>query len=356
MNQAAQLAQVSSIVSPIKKLFVYDIDVDNEKVKKIDSIAEGVSGLNDFLIDISRDTINSTNSRVYGFHADSKKKEILNKFIHSVDKKTDEAISLELANSLLESEKSTNNKVKQLHKGGGVKKGTMVICRFQTDSSSCIVISKLDFEGFIERDTYKKKLGLPEKNGVLKSCVINIDNDALENELHLLDSNSSISVFWSKLFLDSSPLKDDTVNTSTAFREIGKTFVGLSRVSRIDYQQLKNNLITYFSTTTHFTTSSLMDTLIGDYIPVSEKVDLSIIKSKINKLVADNKFDGNFKIDDKDIKSKYKQTINLDGGIVITASESFNDKIFSKEIDGSNYIIIKTDKGLDEVKPYITDL
>lgn len=356
MNQTAQITQVQAIVSPIKKLFVYDIDVDNNSVKKIDLIAGGLTGLNNFLIDISRDTIYSTNSRMYGFHDNSEKKQTLNKFMNSVDKSTEESLSLELANHLLESESSTNNRVKQLHKGGGVKKGTMVICQFQTDDTNCIVISKLDFEGFIERDTYKKKLGLPEKNGVLKSCVININNNTLDNELYLLDSNSTVAVFWSKLFLDSSPLKDDTVNTSTAFREIAKTFTGLSRVAKVDYQQLKNNLITYFSTTANFTTSSLMDTLIGDYIPVSDKVDLLVIKQKIEKLVKDNKFDGNFKIDDKDIKSKYKQTIKLDGGIVITTNESYNEKIFSKEIDGSNYIIIKTEKGLDEVKPYVTDL
>ncbi|WEM44737.1 hypothetical protein PTW35_26140 (plasmid) [Photobacterium sp. DA100] len=350
-NNAALVA-TDTIESPIKKIYVYDIDVASDKVVRVQDKVEGLGGLNQFLIHISQETINSTNSKTFHFNSGSKTKNLLNSFMASTHTQSDETISTELANKLLSAEKATTKKVKQLHTG--LKKGTMVICHFQSNNRDCLIISKLDFESFLERDTYTKKLGLPEKNGILKSCVINIENNSMSDNVYLLDSNKSISHFWYDLFLETKPLKDDLLNTKTAFREISRTFVGLSRTSKVDYQQLKNNLISYFSTNSNFTTSDLLDSLIGEYKPVSDKVDLEEIKSKIQSLVVDGKFDGSFVIDDKEIKDKFKQTIKADGGIIISTNKGFNDRIFRKVIDGENYIIIKTNTGLDEVREYPT--
>lgn len=111
-------------------------------------------------------------------------------------------------------------------------------------------------------------------------------------------------------------------------------------------------MISYFSTNTDFTVTSLLDALIGQYTPVSDKVNLSEIKAKIERLVTDGKFDGKFQIDAQEIKAKFKQTLKLEGGITVTTSENFNDRIFKKVIDGDNYMLIKTTKGLEEVKDY----
>ena len=355
MTQATNTSPLQSvyspIASPVRKVHVYDIDVSSSTATpKHNSIQ---AGLNSFLLTLVQTTITDPNRRQFRFKPDSFAKATLNKYFKSSDPALDITLSQELADKLLQVEIKTSSRVKQLNKG--VKRGSLVVCHYKSNDLDCIIATKLDFEKFVERDTYAQKQGLPERNGVLKSCVINVTDGELEDEVYLLDSNKSIASFWSLSFLDSLPFVDDSINTKKAFREITKTFSGLSRSSKADYQQLKNNLISYFSTNASFTVTGLIDALVGDYQPISDKVDLTEIKSKINALVKDKVFDGSFVIDDKEIKSKYKQTFKLDGGITLTTAEGFNDRIYKKVIDGENYLLIKTVKGLDQVKDYPTN-
>ncbi|MDH5912814.1 nucleoid-associated protein [Vibrio splendidus] len=352
-------APIAAISSPVVKVHVYDIDIAQSTVVQTNQSLAQVDGLNSFLIELTQNTVTDQNHKLFNFNVGATSKSLLQRYLTSKDLKCDDTISMELANKLLHVEKETSGRVQHLHKGNkslkkGLKKGSLVVCYYKSINRECIIVTKLDFEDFLERGTYKSLQGLPQKNGVLKSCVINIENGKLSNQLFLLDSNKSIASFWSVAFLESKPMVDDSINTKNAFREISGTFSGLARSAKVDYQQLKNNLISYFSTNTDFTVTSLLDALIGSYIPVSDKVDLHEIKTKIEDLVSNGKFDGNFKIDEKEIKAKFKQTLKLEGGITVTTSQNFNDRIFKKVIDGDNYMLIKTTKGLEEVKDYPT--
>ncbi|EGU33887.1 nucleoid-associated protein [Vibrio scophthalmi] len=341
----------ATIATPLKKLYVYDIDVSQSVPSQVIESAQ-MTDLGSFLLRVSQETMTSPNKKLYEFDSSSDARTHIKSFLNSNSEAEQQASSLELAKLLLLAEKSTSNRVNQL---SGLKKGSMVLCHYETESVNCIIITKLDFESFLERGTYNKKQGLPEKKGILKSCVINAESGELCNDLYLLDSNGLVASFWSKLFFQASQKIDDVVNTKNAYKKIAKTFVGLAQKSRVDYQQLKNNLISYFSTNSTFVLTELIDALIGSYQPVDPDVDLDEIKAKINKLVEDNEFDGSFEIDDKEIKKQYRQKITLDGGIVITTSDSYNDIIYRKKIDGDDYLIIKTKSGLEEIKEYPTD-
>ncbi|CAK2452174.1 nucleoid-associated protein [Vibrio crassostreae] len=340
-----------TIASPLKKLYVYDIDVSQAVPTHISQSAQ-MPDLGSFLLRVSQETMTSPNKKLYEFESTSTAQMRIGEFLAAKTQAEEQTSSMELAKLLLAAEKNTSSRVSQL---SGLKKGSMVICHYKTNSVNCIIVTKLDFEQFLERGTYNKKQGLPEKKGILKSCVININSGNLDTEMYLLDSNGLIASFWSKQFFDANQKIDDVVNTKNAYKKIAKTFIGLAQKSRVDYQQLKNNLISYFSTNNTFVLTDLLDSLIGNYKPVDPSVDLNAIKEKINKLVKDKEFDGSFTIDDKEIKKQYKQIIKLDGGIVITTSDSYNDIIYRKKIDGDDYLIIKTQSGLEEIKEYPTE-
>ncbi|TQQ02823.1 nucleoid-associated protein, partial [Vibrio cholerae] len=324
-----------TITSPIKKLYVYDIDV-SQKIPTHVTQSEQMSDLGSFLLRVSQETMTSPNKKLYEFEPTSSAQTCIKEFLTATTQAEEEISSMNLAKLLLDAEKNTSSRVSQL---AGIKKGSMVLCHYETNDINCIIVTKLDFESFLERETYSKKQGLPEKKGILKSCVINIDSGILNKDLYLLDSNGLVASFWSKSFFEANQKINDVVNTKNAYKKISRAFVGLAQKSRVDYQQLKNNLISYFSTNTTFVLSDLLDSLIGNYKPVDPDVDLDTIKDKINKLVTDGEFDGTFSIDDKEIKKQYKQTIKLDGGIVITTSDSYNDIIYRKKIDGDDYLI-----------------
>ncbi|MCD9518897.1 nucleoid-associated protein [Photobacterium phosphoreum] len=341
---------VSNIPSPIKKVFVYDIDIALATPTYSQTNTQALKGLNDFLIKLTQDTVADPNHKIFSFEANSFSKSILEKFLISTDPKQDLQLSLSLAEKLLQAEKDTSGKVKHLN--NGLRKGSMVVCHFSSSNRECLIVSKLDFESFLEKGTYSKKQGLPEKKGVLKSCLINVDTGKLESDVYLLDSNGVISSFWSKLFLETIPLMSDSQNTKRAYSRILSTFKGLSISSKVDYQHLKNNLIGYFSTNTNFSITALLDSLIGSYNPVSDKVNLDEIKDKISQLVKDKMFDGTFEIDDSEIKKQFKQVLKLDGEVTVTTKKSYNDRIYKKTINGESYMLIRTNTGLEEVQEH----
>ncbi|EIA1588597.1 nucleoid-associated protein [Vibrio parahaemolyticus] len=348
-TQSPAIQLTASTISPIKKVFVYDIDVSNSAPSYNVTNTTAVKGLNDFVIKISQETITNPNHKVFKFEPTSISKLTLERFLNSTSPADDQKLSMDLAVKLLEAEKETAGKVSHLN---SLRKGSMVVCHFKSDARECLIVSKLDFESFIERNTYNKTQGLPEKNGVLKSCVINIEAGKLCEDVFLLDSNGAIASFWSRLFLQALPFVDDSLNTKRAYSRILFTFKGLATSSKVDYQRLKNNLIGYFSTNTTFSVTNLLDSLIGSYEPVSSKVDLGEIKDKINKLVVDRAFDGTFTIDDKEVKKQFRQTLKLDGEVTVTTKDNYNDRIYKKEIDGDLYMLIRTDSGLEEVQEY----
>lgn len=352
-SQNSAIATGTQLPKLISKVFVYDIDAANSAPKSSSQNVASLPGLEDFLKKLADDAVKSNNTKQFVFNANSTVEPLFQRYLAAADESTAQPISRQIAEQLLQAEKKTSGKVAHLNKG--LKKGSMVICHYTASALDCLIVTKLDFESFLERDTYDKKQGLPEKNGVLKSCIIKVSNGKLEKEIELLDSNGTISSFWSNLFLESKPKIDDVVNTKNAFREISRTFIGLSRTSKVDYQQLKNNLISYFSTNSSFVLDDLLDCLVGSYKPISDKVDLDDIKDKIKNLVSTKVFDGNFTIDDAEIKKNYKHTFKLDGGVTITTQQSFNDRIFKKTINGDSYVLIKTKTGLDEIRDYPTN-
>ncbi|WP_045405773.1 nucleoid-associated protein [Vibrio jasicida] len=350
-SASTKLKTSTATGKPTKKLYLYDIDPAQSSPSVNSANLQG-SEINEFLINITQKTITDTNHKIFTFNKDSPVKKILSEFLATIKVEDEEARSLLLAKKLLAAEKLALPKAKKLKKS--LKKGSMVVCHFESVNRNCLIISKLDFEPFLEEGTYSKKQGLPEKKGVLKSCVIDIDSDGiLENDAYLLDSNGSIASYWALSFLDTHPKVNNATNTKNAYSKILQTFVGLARSSKVDYQHLKNNLIGYFSTNTTFTVTGLIESMIGSYEPEkSDKVDLEDIKTKIKALVENKEFDGTFDIDDDEIKKQYKQVLKLDGDVVVTTKKNYNDRIYKKEIDGKMFMLIRTDIGLEEVKEY----
>ncbi|HFC9211122.1 TPA: hypothetical protein AB5F35_003592, partial [Vibrio cholerae] len=52
----------------------------------------------------------------------------------------------------------------------------------------------------------------------------------------------------------------------------------------------------------------------------------------------------------KTIKKDIKNVIQLDDGMTLQSDGNIRDKVFKTELDGKNYLLVRTDTGLDGFK------
>ena len=149
-----------------------------------------------------------------------------------------------VAKILLDAEITYARKMERLHKD--LKKGSLVITLFTMGVSKLLMLCKIDFEKFLEKDTLKSTLGLPEEKALLKSCLIEIHGNTMSDTILLADSNGSIAKYWWDEFLKSTLTFTGKENTNKAFKAVERTISSVGNISQEDHTDLRNNLISYF--------------------------------------------------------------------------------------------------------------
>ncbi|MBE4357699.1 hypothetical protein D5E72_17605 [Vibrio parahaemolyticus] len=142
---STQVSTLTSAGKPTKKLYLYDID-STQSAPTVNSAGLQGKAINDFLIKLTQKTVTDTNHKVFTFNDNSPIKTILTNFLSAPSVKDEQSYSLTLAAKLLAAEKLALPKASQLKKQ--LRKGSMVVCHFESVNRNCLIISKLDFEPF----------------------------------------------------------------------------------------------------------------------------------------------------------------------------------------------------------------
>lgn len=330
--------------STIDNFVIFDIDHSKEIPEK-SSFKDGNSqDFENFLKRLVINTKNDPSSRKVSFEKTSSSKKHIENYLKNVN--VDENLAA-LANKLHESEKKGTERIKQM--GKEVKKGSLIISIVNAANSKYILISKIDFEKYLERGTFKSKLGLPEDKALLKSCLIEINDNNLPEYFLLFDTNASVAVFWRSTFLQAIFFRDDKENTINAFSQIKDAISYLNEISEIDHIDIRNNVISYFRTNESYNHNEMVERVIGSFEPTSNEVDIQKLKQNLLDLSKKNKFDGNFKIDKKEVKDKVKRKYKLDNDVELVA-HSGTHNIYRAVIEGDNYVIIRTDTASGEFR------
>lgn len=323
---------------------IYDIDIKEGTHDNINLQLNSDHDLLKFLKNVASKTRTSTSKRQATFTLNSFVKVGLEKVLANDDRSLN---SKNIAKILLESEEKYAVKVEQLNRE--LKKGSLVITIFTMGDSKLLMLSKIDFEKFLEKGTLQSTLGLPEEKALLKSCLIEVNGDKLGDTLLLADSNGSIAKYWWDEFLKSTLTFTDKENTRKAFSTIEQSISNVKNISPNDHRDLRNNLVSYFKTSNNYNHEEMIERVLGDFEPENEKVDISKLKEKLNKIPEKGKFDGNFEIDSKEVRARAKKVYDL-GNDIELITRSGTDNIYSVSGTVDSYIAVRTKMNIDSFK------
>lgn len=333
------------VSSKIKSYSIYNIDNNSAQCKKIDISKENNKNLLPFLITVAANTRSSSSSRKCNFKPDSFIKPLIEDIIKGNDIET-QCFAIASYLAVTEFSKKTDNS----GFASNIKKGSLIITRVQIANEEILIITKIDIEDFFDSKTMALNHGLPVEKGLLKSCLITLENNSFNEPFSLADSNGAISSFWVNNFIGANYIRDNQENTNLAIRSILSVISPINRVSKEDHVELRQNLFSYMNTTKNYVHDDMIEAVIGDYKPVSEKVNTTIIKTKLTALSTNNKFDGNFEIDKTIVKAKGQNNFKLDHDIVLKVNDADVGHVYHKFIDGKPYVLIKTDIGYERFK------
>ncbi|RJX69481.1 hypothetical protein DZ860_14935 [Vibrio sinensis] len=321
----------------IQEIHLFDLNEDGS-YKESDADLKDKPDLSTFLVRLCRHTYGSKSSRGYKFIEGSKVALYMDKVVESPENWP--VFSQKIADALTVAEKKPSFDIKE---------GTFVIARANINDRDVIIMSKLDLETYYSRTTYEKEKGLPEEKGILKSCVVFINEDGVrEEEIRLSDKNGNIANFWYEKFLDSEPLQKDDINTKKAYTSIRQVITTSCSDSKEDMYGLIECLNSYFTTNTNFDFDEFLNDSIKSFN--AEIVDVNKIADKLCELKSKNKFDGQFNIELKIIKKDIKNIVQLDDGMTLQSNGNIRDKVFKTELEGKSYLLVRTDIGLDGFK------
>jgi hypothetical protein len=330
---------------------LFKVDISEQDVQ-LQEFAEN-DNVNTYIMELLQNVSDNEGDREYIFEEGSlTMKTFINQFISGEDRDT---TSEEIANRLLQEETRAQEKIAHLKKE--IHKGVLIISYVKmTETENKVVISKADYNEFIEEISGNLSSGLPTKKKIFKAFIANISNDGENDEITKLvtyDSNTSKASYWIKDFLELEEVRDDEKNTLTAYDSVKRDILNPLRKKKefkADWLCLSNATIAYFRGEGEFDIAHYRDTIIGSYQPMEDTLDINKLKEKITKLPEKYKFDNKFSKKPGVVKDKFKNTIKLSEEMdLIIKHDVANPKRTFKayETEGRKYIAILSDEGFD---------
>lgn len=309
--------------------------------------------VNTYIMELLQNVSDNEGDREYIFEEGSlTMKTLINQFISGEDR---DETSEKIANRLLQEETRAQEKITHLKKE--IHKGVLIISYVKmTETENKVVISKADYNEFIEEISGNLSSGLPTKKKIFKAFIANICNNGENDEITKLvtyDSNTSKASYWIKDFLELIEVRDDVKNTMTAYNSVKRDILNPLRKKKefkADWLCLSNATIAYFRGEGEFDIAHYRDTIIGSYQPMEDTLDINKLKERITTLPEKYKFDNKFSKKPGVIKDKFKFTIKLseEMDLIIKHDVANPKKTFKAyETDGRKYIAILSEEGFD---------
>lgn len=257
-----------------------------------------------------------------------------------------------IAKRLLEKEIDAQKKIVHLKKE--IQKGILIIAHIKILDEKKIIISKADYDEFIEDISGDLRSGLPIKKKIFKAFIVNISDDSKFLKLVTFDNNTKVASYWWKEFLELTVVRDDEENTKNAFSAIEMKILNpIKKKFKQDYLHLWNATIAYFRGDNEFDMAYYTNEIIGNYKPFNVELDIYDLTKKCNKLSSQNSFDNKFTKVPSAVKSRFKNVINLTNEIdlhikhdVANVSKTFKPY---EDADGK-YLMIRSDAGYEYAK------
>ncbi len=338
---------------------LFKVDIVEQEVS-LQEFAEN-DNVNTYIMELLQNVSDDEGDREYLFEESSlTMKTYLDQFINGEER---DITSRNIANRLLQ--KETTAQEKRAHLKYPIQKGMLIISYVQmTEFENKIVISKADYNEFIEELTGNLSSGLPTKKKIFKAFIANVSNNGEDNEITKLvtfDSNTTKASYWTKNFLELEEVRDDEKNTLTAYNAVKRDILNPLRKKKeykADWLCLSNATIAYFRGEGEFDIVHYRDSIIGNYQPMEDSLEIDKLKEKISKLPEKYKFDNKFSKKPGVVKDRFKNTIKLSEEMdLIIKHDVANPKRTFKAYtnEGRKYIAILSDEGYEYAQKQQTE-
>jgi hypothetical protein len=260
--------------------------------------------------------------------------------------KHSEIIAKRLLDKEIESDERNNLKVELL-------KGVVVISLIKFDEkNSKVIISKSDYDGFLDGETYTNKVGFPLKRKIYKAFLADINETGDISKISVYDTNSTFTVYWWRDFLELREVYTDEYNTEHVFEAIEtKILAPLKKKFKSDYLTLWNSSVHYFRSKTEFTSASFIDDIFSGFKPFDPNLEVAELIEKTKKVIEKGKFDSHFTIDASKVSKKFKKSIPLTPQIDLNLKSDIknleNTIMRYKQANGEKWVMIKSEEGFE---------
>jgi hypothetical protein len=312
---------------------LYPIDLTQPSSVKIDIAGkqEGVVAYAQYLIDT---LLGNETNRLFKFGPTSDMRNAIDRFANAGDY---EGSPQAIADRLLSTEKITQEKYKQIT---NLQKGSLLEACFTTNGQKYVVITKVDHKAFLDEADLTKHVGMPYYKDVLqvlKACLVPVGSDGSFEQATVYDINLRLAEYWWKDFLQLEEERSDERNTERAFYAFEHLLATqVLPKSKADYTYLRNDLVSHFRTRKSFKYKKAVDTVLGNYVPSVDNIDVTALTTKAAELPDKKDFDKQFNIQRDVIERKYKNVIELAPNLQLlmkadvanmeTVIQPFNDK------------------------------
>ncbi len=277
--------------------------------------------------------------------------QVLSIILKSVSEGLLEPDAYSIANRLFSKEKQQQEMINRLNVK--IKRGSLFISLISDREFYYCVLVKVENNDYLDEEDVLKRSGLPYDNKSFKQCLIKmerINNDIEVIDVFLYDRNGPIADYWSNKFLEFDELLTSEEATKKSFDLIINILKQLTyRDSLSDYTFLRNQILGYFKTKTHFNIDDFCESVFGNYLSEDSSIQIEEIKRRINNKIESKSLDSSFTIIASAIpnrKLKYSKKANENVIISITGyDKEIKTNIKSKVINGKQIIeIVATDK------------
>lgn len=329
---------------------LHKIDHDAKKVSLLE-ISKDNEDLNGYIKALLEKIAEAGSKRKFEFESNTTE---IKKIIDSIiTNKNYEKEAEKAAKRLLIKEQRAQEQIEHLlHE---VQKGVLVQALIEINGEKRFIISKAEYNQYLDELEMKQRQGLPIKKKIYKAFMVEYNKKGVQTNLYVYDTNSNISKYWWQDFLELNEVNTDENNTNEAFETITKNALGkLKSEFPADHNILRNRILGYFKSNKDFEMDHFIETAIGDYEPVDKDFKVAELKTKIRNLPEKKGFDSQFTIKPEVIKAKkLKEIVHLNENIDLHINSHVGDLheiIEAVKVKGEKYIRIRSDAGYEAFK------
>lgn len=328
-----------------EKYFAMSIDA---KAGHTESLADGTAPTDDFreFVDYFAKKTEKSTSRKYSFTVEgaATTKE---KIEGIVAESGDSAEFLELAKDLMRCEADASDKVEQL--GTEIPQGCFILY----STAERVLLAKVDSLEFIDEKTLRKESGLPMDRHVLKAAIFSVNASGTLDEARIYDSTARMASYWYAEFLRMKPVVSDKENSRSTWDAFDAILNRRVNKSKGDRLFIRNAGLAYFRTQSEFDIEEFINSVVGEYNPLDETINMEGLKKAIRAIPNKKGLDPKFALDASAIRAK-KSHIPLHDHMHLVISgdiDALRNKIRPEIVEGRKVLQIESESGYDAFAP-----